>query len=267
MSASPILARISRHVQRGGRLWLLLDYDGTLVPIAPSPDEAQPDAALLELLTHLARTPAFRTAILSGRPLSGLEAMLPVPGLILAGLYGVEIQMRDRSVQRRIEPGELRSAIEQVKAAWMDLIGGRSGFLIEDKGCAVALHARFASETDAEAVLPRARLAASRLMPADRGRLLGGDRFLEVAPAAANKGEAVAWLLDHGGLTDALPIYFGDDDKDEEAFATVRQRGGIPIGVGSRKLAHALEYLPSPEVVRAWLQHLAMEAEPGEARE
>ncbi len=254
-------------MQRGGRLWLFLDYDGTLVPIAPSPDEAQPDAALLELLAHLARAPAIRTAILSGRPLSALKGMLPGPGLILAGVYGVEIQMRDGSVQRRIEPGELRSAIEQVKAAWTDLIDRRSGFLIEDKGCAVALHARFASETDAEAVLPRAKLAASRLMPADRCRLLGGDRFLEVAPAAAHKGEAVEWLLDHGGLTDALPVYFGDDDKDEEAFATVRQRGGIPIGVGSRKLAHALEYLPSPEAVRAWLEQIAMGAEQEDARE
>jgi trehalose-phosphatase len=89
---SNILARILRHLHAGGGLVLFLDYDGTLVPIARTPAEAQPDGALLALLADLARAPAFDTIVLSGRPLSSLQAMLPVPGLTLAGTYGVEIR-------------------------------------------------------------------------------------------------------------------------------------------------------------------------------
>ncbi len=253
MNLSPNLARIRQHLQQGGLIWLFLDYDGTLVPIAPSPDQARPDAALLELLAQLARGNVFRTVILSGRPLSALQAMLPVPGLMLAGLYGVETQMPDASVQRYIEPAELRSTIEKVKTAWTDLVRGRAGFLVEDKGSAVALHARFAAEADAEEVLPQAQSIASRLMRAGHFRLLGGQRFLEVAPAAAHKGKTVARLLAHGDWN-GLSVYFGDDDKDEEAFAIVQEHGGIPIAVGPRELAHAQECLPSPAAVREWLQ-------------
>jgi len=252
---SPALATIQQRLRNGGRIWLFLDYDGTLVPIARTPDEAQPDSALLELLKSLARVPAIRTVVLSGRPLASLQAMLPVSGLILAGTYGIEIQIPGHAVMTRIEPESVRPTIEQVKSAWGELIAMRSGFFLEDKGLAVALHARFAESADADFVLPRAQAEARHVIAPDRFRLLGGERFLEVAPVLANKGQTVNWLLDHIAFADALPVYLGDDDKDEEAFAVIRQRGGISIAVGQRQQStQAIERLPSPHTVREWLQ-------------
>jgi trehalose 6-phosphate synthase/phosphatase len=256
---SPVLATIRQHLDAGGRLWLFLDYDGTLVPIARTPDEARPDAGLLELLESLARAPAIRAVVLSGRPLASLQAMLPVPGLILAGTYGAEIQMPGQSTLARAEPGDIRPTIEQVKSVWSELIALRSGFFVEDKGLAVALHARFAEPADADFVLSRARASAEQSISPDRFRVLGGDRFLEVAPVAAHKGSTVEWLLDHEAWPDALPVYFGDDDKDKEAFAVIRQRGGIAIVVGQRQLSlQVTERLPSPVQVREWLQFLVV---------
>lgn len=238
-------------------MWLFLDYDGTLVPIAPAPDLALPDPGLLQLLAKLVRVPRFRVAILSGRSLSSLQALLPIPGLILAGLYGIEIQMPDRTILRRTEAADLRHTVERVRDAWARLIDRRAGFLLEDKGLAVALHARYASPSDADFVLPRAETVVAEL-PAAQYRVLGGERFLEVAPSAAHKGRSVEWLLEHGGLPDALPVYIGDDDKDEEAFGVVRDHGGIPIIVGTREpMTRALVRLPSPLEVRRFLEQLS----------
>lgn len=246
---------IQQHVRSGGCLALFLDYDGTLVPIARIPGEAQPDGALLALLADLARASAFDTIILSGRPLASLQAMLSVPGLTLAGTYGVEIQRDGKTMARGVKAMQLRPSVVQIKSEWERLTNGRAGFLLEDKGLAIALHARWAEPAAAGLVLEAARATAARLLPPTQFRILGGDRFLEAAPVAAHKGQAVDWLLSQLHDPGALPVYFGDDDKDEEAFVVVRRRGGIPIGVGTRfPLESALARLPSPEVAREWLR-------------
>lgn len=257
MTESTAMTTIQRHLRAGGSLALFLDYDGTLVPIAPTPAEARPDNELLNLLTDLAHTPAFDVIILSGRPLSSLQAFLPVPGLTLAGIYGVEVQQNGEVIVRGISPDQIRPVVGQVKEAWERVIDKRNGFLLEDKGLAIALHARWADPGEAVTVLERARNAVSSTLPADDFRVLGGDRFLEVAPANAHKGQTVAWLLARRRSANALPVYFGDDDKDEEAFSVIRRHRGIPIGVGTRfPLTLAFEHIPSPETLRDWLRKL-----------
>jgi len=252
-----MLAAVRRQIVAGRRVWLFLDYDGTLVPIARTPDEARPDAPLLKLLSGLAEMPALLVTVLSGRPLSSLQTMLPISRLILAGTYGIEVQMPGKGVIIRADPVRLRPTIEQVRSAWAQLIAGRDGFLLEDKWVAVALHARFADSTDAKVVLPRARAIATQSVRTHHFRILQGDRFLEVAPAAAHKGQTVEWLLSQYPFPGALTVYCGDDDKDEEAFAVVRRRGGIPIVVGQgQRTTQAAYRFDSPDAVRGWLQLL-----------
>jgi len=257
MKATNYLETIRGHLRAGGNIWLFLDYDGTLVPIARTPDEARPDAPLLELLGDLAQRPRIRVVVLSGRALASLQTILPVAGITLAGIYGVQIQMPGSSVVTRTEPRWIRPRIARVKRAWSALVSRRNGFLVEDKDLAIALHARFANATDAEWVLRRAKETAVQMLPADQFRILGGERFLEVAPAAANKGQTVDWLLNREPSFSALTVYWGDDDKDEEAFAVIRRRGGIPVVVGARQdVTKALVRVPSVDAVRRWLRLL-----------
>jgi trehalose 6-phosphate phosphatase len=253
-----LLGAVRQRLAAGGQVGLFLDYDGTLVPIARTPEDARPSAALLQVLTGLAGLSTIRVVILSGRSLSSLQAMLPVPGLTLAGIYGIEIQMPDQSVVIRSDPPRLRPVLEQVKSAWAQLVAERPGFLLEDKGLAVALHARFAGLSDADFVLPQAQSAAAHVISPAQFRVLSGDRFLEVAPATAYKGQTMEWLLDLYMSRDALLIYCGDDDQDEEAFAVVRRRGGIPIVVGQDQHATlATNRFGSPDALRGWLQLVA----------
>jgi trehalose 6-phosphate phosphatase len=89
-------------------------------------------------------------------------------------------------------------------------------------------------------------------------RVLGGHRFLEIGPALAHKGRTVAYLLDRYPWQDALPLYVGDDDKDEEAFGVIQARGGIAIRVCEELCqTRADGRLESPQDVRSWLAMVA----------
>ncbi|MFN8061081.1 MAG: bifunctional alpha,alpha-trehalose-phosphate synthase (UDP-forming)/trehalose-phosphatase [Vicinamibacterales bacterium] len=70
----PSLMSALEAARQAPELRLLLDYDGTLVPLARSPEAASPDAHLVELLDELSRVPQTRVDIVSGRPREPLEA-------------------------------------------------------------------------------------------------------------------------------------------------------------------------------------------------
>lgn len=233
-------------------MWLFLDYDGTLVPIAPRPVEARPDPALLHLLARLADAPRVRTAILSGRPLVSLQEMLPIPRLVLAGLYGLEVRMPDGTVVYRADRQSLRRVVDQVKSAWSELVQDQPGFLVEDKGLSVALHSRLATPADAARIVPQAHTAALACATPDF-RIVGGNKFIEVAPAVAHKGQSVEWLLQALPFPGALPVYLGDDSADEDAFEVIRRAGGIPVLVGPRESVTGAERLAGPSAARGWI--------------
>jgi trehalose-phosphatase len=253
------LKKFSYQLHTGRPLWLFLDYDGTLVSIAPKPDQALPDAALLDLLSKIAQIKTIRVAIVSGRPLVSLRLIFPVSPIILVGIYGVEIQMDGQTITRVADPIQTRQKIDAVKSEWAQIISGHDEIWIEDKGLALAMHARFAKANLADAVLSQARRVVEKVDRVDY-RIFSGERFLEIAPASAGKGQAVTWLLEHVPMARALPIYFGDDDKDAEAFAIIHTRGGIAIQVGARQLQTRVDArLSSPDETRHWLDMILIQ--------
>jgi trehalose 6-phosphate phosphatase len=248
---------IEKQLAEARRLWLFVDYDGTLADFAPTPDDVEPDADVVALLTRLARHPRIRLAVISGRRLSHVAELVPVPGVLLAGTYGVEMQTPEGERIHRLEYDAIRPSLDVLKPWWSRLITGRRGFFLEDKGWALALHARFAANDEAEAVLSVARQAATETVPFGLFRLLGGHKFLEVGPRLAHKGKTVTYVLDRYPWPDALPLYLGDDDKDEEAFSVVKARTGIAILVASEpRDTQADLRLESPQVARRWLKEL-----------
>jgi trehalose 6-phosphate phosphatase len=240
------------------RLRLFLDYDGTLADFAPTPEHLDPDPALADLITRLAQHPRFRVAVVSGRRLSHVQKLVPVPGILLAGTYGIELQTPEGERIDRLNYDRLRPTLDALKPRWSALLAGRRGFFLEDKGWALALHARFADDKEADQVLADARsLADAAVKRATLGlfRLLGGHKFLEIGPRLAHKGLTVAHLLDEYPWPGAVPLYLGDDDKDEEAFGVIQARGGIAVVVAAeaRKTEADLR-LESPDAARHWLE-------------
>ncbi len=242
------------------RLRLFLDYDGTLADFAPTPEDVYPDPALADLIARLAGHPAFRVAIVSGRRLSHVQKLVPVPGVLLAGTYGVELQTPEGARVDRLDYGRVRPVLDDLGPCWAGLIAGREGFFLEDKGWALALHARFADEGETERVLAKARQIVDRTWREaewEAFRLLGGHKFLEVGPRLAHKGKTVAYLLDRDPWPGALPLYLGDDDKDEEAFGVIQARGGLAVVVAPQtRETQADLRLESPQETRRWLEAL-----------
>lgn len=253
-------AELTAWAQASDLLWLFLDYDGTLADFAPTPDYIEPDPALISLIEHLARKENIRVSILSGRRLAHLRQLLPVRGVILAGTYGIELLDETGQIIQCLKYAELRPTLETIKPEWEELIQGRDGFYLEDKGWALALHARFAETVQAEHVIARAIQMLKDRVPSEEFRILGGHKFLEIAPRLASKREAVAYLLDQYGTSDTRLLYIGDDDKDEEAFPIIHAHGGKAVKViqPSQRAAPTTAdfFLDSPAHTRAWLRGL-----------
>jgi trehalose-phosphatase len=146
-----------------------------------------------------------------------------------------------------------------LKPRWQALIEDQPGFYLEDKGWALAIHARHASEADADRLLSEARRILDR-SNWPHCRILDGQRFLEICPQSANKGLTVKYLLERYPWPEALLVYAGDDDKDEEAFEVIQQHGGLTVKVTHANpqpgTTRADFLLASPAEVRRWLHRI-----------
>lgn len=251
-----------RELASRPRFWLFLDYDGTLAEFEPTPDEIHPRAAVIAVVTRLARLwQRVRPVILSGRSLAQIRRLVPVEGILLAGNYGIEYLYQGREVLA-LDLALYRPVLERVKLSWQHLLRGQPGFFLEDKTWALAIHAKDADPRAAGEVLPLAQEAAQREAAGEPFRILAQPIFLEISPLAAQKSAAVPFFLQEFPWPGAGLVYLGDDDRDEEALAVVRASGGWGVLVGpaaGKTQAHAR--LESPAAARSFLNRLAAELE------
>ncbi|MBN1887576.1 MAG: trehalose-phosphatase [Thermoflexales bacterium] len=251
-------SQLDQHPAQAERLWLFLDYDGTLAEFSPTPEHVIPNPQVVNGLLRLSRRPATRIAVISGRRLDHIRSLLPVPGILLAGTYGIELRTPEGEQINRVDYGAVRPGLDVLKPRWEQLIAGCQGFFLEDKGWSLALHARYAADDEARRVLETARRMASESVNWGAFRVLGGHKFLEVGPQLAHKGQTVSYLIDRYPWPGALLVYMGDDDKDEEAFEVIKARGGLTILVSQQVRRTQADYrLESPQAARQWLEGLS----------
>jgi trehalose 6-phosphate phosphatase len=235
------------------RLFLFLDYDGTLVPIAARPAQAVPPPELLQLLQKLVGQDDLRVAVVSGRDLQDLESLLPVPGLYLAACHGAVIKTPGATPYTLIR-GADRQQLEHLARAAQNLIAGRRGFLVEPKAFSLAFHYRLADPTETAPVLREFLAMRQHHCPAPDWETIPGHKVLEVRPAGVNKGAAVLHLLNH--WPGAFPVYIGDDRTDEDAFRALAGRGRTILVADHPRPTAAQECLPRAAVL-ALLHRLA----------
>lgn len=199
-----------------------LDYDGTLAPIVPRPDDAVAQPGIVDALAALARR-GVTVAVITGRPvdaalsLGGLDV---VPRLVILGHYGLQ----------RWQDGELSSpepgpGVAQARSRLTDYVAANdTGMTVEDKHHSVALHTRNAADPTGE--FERARPMAEKLAQECDLELVPGRFVLELRPAGTDKGGALRAVVDEVGA--AAVLFGGDDLGDLPAVDTVhalRDRG------------------------------------------
>lgn len=234
---------------------VFLDYDGTLTPIVDRPEHALLPEEARRAVEHLAAR--YPVAVVSGRDLDDVRALVGVGGIFYAGSHGFDILAPDGSRHQKAR-GHL-PALEAAEAELRPALEGIQGARLERKRFAIAVHHREVSgeaTAEVEAAVDRAAAAHPEL------RKTGGKKVFELRPAVDwDKGKAVLWLLEVLGLDrgDAHPIYIGDDETDEDAFRAIRGRGlGIVVRGESDEQPTAARYqLGHPGEVARFLDELA----------
>lgn len=207
----------------GRRPAIFLDYDGTLTPIVERPELAVLSDAMRAIVRDLAhRCPV---AVVSGRDRADVERLVGIDGLIFAGSHGFDIRVPGGRRIAREEGGDFAPLLDSVKARLRREGGAIEGTLVEPKKASVAIHYRQVAEADRPQVKT---LVDAILAEHETLRVTPGKMVYEIQPKLDwNKGKAVLWLLEALDLTapDVLPLYFGDDITDEDAFEALSGRG------------------------------------------
>lgn len=228
---------------------LFLDCDGTLSKIVDHPDDARIEPQLRDTVGLLSRQTGGAVAIVSGRSIAQLDALLAPLRLPAAGVHGAE---------RRDHAGKLhaKAAVEGLDAARIaaaeDFVAGHAGLVSEVKPGAMALHFRMRPELEADVE----RFAAALVAGQPRLSLRYGKKVVEIAAGHRTKGDAIAAFMREPPFAGRLPVFVGDDITDEDGFAVVASMDGRTIRIGEGPTCAALRAADRGEVER-WLVALA----------
>lgn len=226
-----------------------LDFDGTLLELAVTPDAIQVDPALPQLLAGLHRATSGAVALISGRALSDLDRRLDLPDLPKAGQHGMERRDAVGRLWLHAVPPQAKQAIQ---VALLPILDAHPELLLEDKGLTLALHYRQAPQLAdwLEQLLRRL------VQEIGEGLFVQSGKFIvEVRPAGVDKGGAVTEYLTEPPFLGRRPVFIGDDRSDEHGYAAVRECDGISIAVGPGSFG-AQYRLDNVAAVRAWLAML-----------
>ena len=227
----------------------LLDVDGTLIDIGPSPFEVDVPDTLRAALARLLELSGGALALVSGRPIRDLDALFKPLKLPAVGGHGAETRLHADEAACRIAdlPRSLREFL--VAAAAPD-----PRLEVEDKGYSVALHFRKAPEHERHL---RAQVEkALAIYPNEKLEMLPGKAMIEVKRPGVSKGEAVRALMTREPFAGRHPVFIGDDVTDESVFAVMPELGGASYSVG-RTFDGVPYVFATPADVRRALSELA----------
>jgi len=230
------------------------DIDGTLIELAPAPDEIHVDERLALLIERLHAWTGGAVALITGRSIADVDGFFPLDGMAVAGQHGVELRTPDG--RRSVHEAPLEG-LDAVRERLATVTTRHPGLLAEFKGVSVALHYR---------AVPQLAGYAHRVMRGLRARFLpgycvqAGKRVVELKPAGKDKGIALTELMREYPFSGRLPVFVGDDSTDELAFSVVNEMGGHSIKVGKGRSCASWR-LENVAAVREWLSEAVSSSE------
>jgi len=241
-------------------IFLFLDYDGTISEINPIPANATPVSGAREIIQRIsAHRDRIRVAIVSGREIDEVQRLsLLQDNLMFVGAHGLEIM--EGNGQRWIvtDVKEFMPDLTAVREWLRETVPPNSGFIVEDKHIAIALHYRNAPPE----LIAKLRQDLENFVSSNtRLAMRSGKMVLEVIPPEAGKGFAVSFLLQRAE-GDPIPVYFGDDTTDEDAFFALRRNGITVLVSPNPRPTWARYYVQNPTQVIEALSELLLELEP-----
>ena len=202
---------------------LFLDFDGTLVDIAPQPDAVVVPPALISTLDQVHQWLGGALALISGRPIEQIDQFLHPLVVPAAGVHGTERRAATGGIALLNTP-----PLDAVERAARALAQRKPQLRLEFKRGSIALHYRQAPELAAECIATMQ--AAVEQSPGLT--LLKGKMVVEAKPGGASKGAAIEAFMAEAPFAGRTPVFVGDDITDEVGFATVQRMQGLGVKVG-----------------------------------
>jgi trehalose 6-phosphate phosphatase len=227
---------------------LLIDIDGTLLDMAPTPDAVRVPPGLVETLARLSETFNGAVALITGRRVVDADLFFAPLKLAVSGVHGTEARGADGATTMLAEPvpAGLTRAVRAVASAM-------PGILVEEKGAGLAVHYRNAPQAR-----PALELQLRQVVKDwDAFALRRGRKVLEVVPKAHSKGTGLTWLMQLPAFKGRRPVMIGDDHGDEPAMEAAESLGGIGLKVAGEHFSCDGADFASPAGVRDWLAGLS----------
>ncbi|WP_245656651.1 trehalose-phosphatase [Novosphingobium naphthalenivorans] len=226
------------------RTALFLDFDGTLVDIAEHPDAVVVARSLPGLIEVLSQRLDGRLALVTGRSLGALEALLGPLGVAMAGSHGGEFRPAAGGEVQPLADPLPGNVVDELS----DFAAAHGGLLVEPKPFSVAVHYRHHPHA-MESLLAH----AERLAEVHGLKIKHGKQVVELVMPGSDKGSAVARFMERAEFAGTEPLFVGDDVTDEDAFRAVGRFGGQGILVGPMRVTAATWRLAGVAAVHDWL--------------
>src|SRR5947199_2199486 len=244
---APAAGELGRDLDQSA---ILLDIDGTLLDLAPTPREVWVPPGLAKTLHRLHQRTSGALALVSGRSLNDIDLIFAPEQFPGVGGHGAEMRVMGDGDAVAAHAPPLDKELKRRLAAIARL---SPGILLEDKGYSLALHYRLAPHAE------KAIYAAVSLIRADLPNapieVLPGKQVCEIKHSGFTKATGVQELMKHEPFRGRRPVFIGDDVTDETVFAIMPDFGGQAFSVGRR--AHGVAgHFDEPRDVREWLAHL-----------
>ena len=229
---------------------ILLDIDGTLLELMPTPREVKVPPGLARTLKGLMERTAGALALVSGRSLPDIDRIFAPDQFPAIGGHGAEMRLSSGdAVASHALP--LDDELKHRLAAIAEL---SPGILLEDKGYSLALHYRLAPR--AEKVIHEAICLIRADLPDAAIEVLPGKCVFEIKRSGFTKASGVRELMRHPPFNGRKPIFMGDDVTDESVFAIMPDMDGLAFSVG-RRVKGVAGHFDAPSDVRKFLAHLS----------
>jgi trehalose 6-phosphate phosphatase len=229
---------------------VLLDIDGTLLDLAPTPREVWVPPGLAETLLRLRDKTSGALALVSGRSLNDIDLIFAPERFPAIGGHGAEMRISIDSEAVAVHAPPMDPELKRRLASIAKL---SPGILLEDKGYSLALHYRLAPHAE-KAIYEAVSLIRSEVPDAPI-EVLPGKCVYEIKQTGFDKATGVRELMNHQPFRGRRPIFIGDDVTDESVFAIMPELAGLAFSVG-RRAEGVAGHFDEPRDVRAWLARL-----------
>jgi len=231
-------------------LAILLDIDGTLIELAPTPRAIVVPEGLVATLNGLLQNTCGALALVSGRSLADIDWIFAPEKFQAVGGHGAEMRLSADMETVDVHAPAMEKELRRRLAAVAEI---DPKILVEDNGYSLALHYRLAPHAEktiyAEVARIRAELSSAPL------QVLPGKSVLEIKHAGFTKATGVRELMSRAPFKGRRPLFIGDDVTDESVFDIMPDFSGFSFSVG-REARAVSGHFATPADVRAFLAQL-----------